>query len=86
MRPDVPAVDREFDYAVPDAWQADGRASRLGVGTIVRVPLHGRRVRGWVTNPDTEPPPGVELQPLAKITGQGPSDALVELARWAAWR
>jgi primosomal protein N' (replication factor Y) len=41
---DVPALDRDFDYAVPDKL-----AAAMRVGTIVRVPLHGRRVRGWVT-------------------------------------
>ena len=41
---DVPALDREFDYLVPEKLRASVR-----VGTIVRVPLHGRRVRGWVT-------------------------------------
>ena len=86
MRPDVPAIDRELDYAVPDAWQADGRGAELRVGSIVRMRLHGRRVRGWVTDLDPDPPPGIELQPLAKLTGRGPSAALVELARWAAWR
>lgn len=52
---DVAAIDREFDYAVPPAWHADGRAARLAVGTMVRVALQGRRVGGWVTACDPEP-------------------------------
>ena len=40
---DIPALDREFDYLVPDKL-----APAVRVGTIVRVTLHGRRVRGWV--------------------------------------
>ena len=41
--PDVPAIDRAFDYLVPDAL-----GDQVRVGTMVRVPLHGRRVAGWV--------------------------------------
>ena len=106
---DVAAVDREFDYSVPEAWHHDGRAARLVVGTMVRVTLKGRRVGGWVTACDTEAegqphtagsqpgfPPGgdrgtaaeqgVDLQPLAKLVGVGPSPEVLELAGWAARR
>jgi primosomal protein N' (replication factor Y) len=79
--PDVPAVDKRFDYSVPDAMDADVR-----VGTLVRVALHGRRVGGWVVEDDVEPPDGVDVRPLAKVTGWGPSADVIELARWAAWR
>ena len=41
--PDVSAIERTFDYLVPEHLDALVR-----VGAIVRVPLHGRRVRGWV--------------------------------------
>ena len=58
---DVAAVDREFDYEVPEAWHRDGRAARLLVGTMVRVALQSRRVGGWVTVCDPEP----EDQPAA---------------------
>lgn len=78
--PDVPAIDREFDYLAPDA------LGPLGVGDLVRVPLHGRRVRGWVTAVDVAPPPGVRLLAVAKRTGLGPAPDLVDLAHWAAWR
>src|SRR4051812_49660243 len=53
---------------------------------MVRVVLHGRRVGAWVTAVDVDPRPGIELRPLAKITGWGPPAELVDLARWAAWR
>ena len=84
--PDVVGLDKTLDYAVPDAWQADGRAQRLAVGSIVRIPLGSRRERGWVIGVDIEPPPGVELKPLAKLTGMGPPADVVSLAEWAAWR
>ncbi len=78
---DVPALDREFDYLVPDQLSA-----AISVGSIVRVALHGRRVRGWVTALGVDPPAGVRLQPIAKVTGRGPSRELIDLALWAAWR
>lgn len=81
--PDEPAIDREFDYLVaPDL--AD--ASTVTVGTIVRVDLKGRRVRGWVTAVDVDPPAGVELSPVRKVTGMGPPPDIIALAEWAARR
>ncbi len=38
---DVRSIDRPLDYAVPDGMS-------LHVGSLVRVPLRGRSVRGWV--------------------------------------
>ncbi len=84
--PDVVGIDREFDYVVPPAWEDDGRSARVTVGTMVRVPLAGRRVAGWITAVDVEPEPGVRLVELAKLSGMGPSEELVDLAAWAAWR
>lgn len=79
--PDVPAIDKAFDYLVPE-----NLAGEIGVGTIVRVALHGRRVRGWVVGDHASPAVGMALRPLAKVTGHGPAPELIELARWAAWR
>ena len=86
VRPDVVTLNKTFDYAVPDAWHADGRAERLAIGTIVRVKLGGRRLRAWITEVGVEPPEGVELQPLAQLTGMGPPADVMSLAGWAAWR
>jgi primosomal protein N' (replication factor Y) len=33
-----------------------------------------------------EPPDGVALKPIAKVTGWGPPAELIDAARWAAWR
>jgi len=79
--PDVAAIGRCFDYLVPDEL-----SDQVRVGTIVRVALHGRRVRGWVVEDDVTPALGMRLQPLAKVTGWGPPAGIVELAGWAAWR
>jgi primosomal protein N' (replication factor Y) len=79
--PDVPAIDRPLDYLVPARLDGDVR-----VGSIVRIPLHGRRVRGWVVARAAHPETDRPLREVAKVTGWGPSPDLVELARWAAWR
>lgn len=79
--PDVAAVARRFDYRVPP-----GLEDRVAVGTRVRISLHGRRVAGWVVAADVEPEPGLELKPLAKVSGLGPPPPVVALADWAAWR
>ena len=84
--PDVAAIDRAFDYVVPESWAADGRGERLQVGSRVRVVLAGRRVGGWVVADHVTPPAGVELRPLAKLSGHGPSAEVLDLARWAAHR
>ncbi|GIU83599.1 MAG: hypothetical protein KatS3mg008_0374 [Acidimicrobiales bacterium] len=81
--PDLPAVDREFDYLLADATPG---AAEVEVGRVVRVPLARRTVRGWVTALDTTPPEGVELERVRKVGTLGPDSSLVELARWAAWR
>ena len=86
VTPDAAAVDKTFDYAVPEAWHKDGRAGRLAVGSIVRIDLAGRRLRGWVTEVGSRPPAGVVLRPLVKLTGMGPPRDLIDLAEWAAWR
>ena len=78
---DEPALEKPFDYLVPEHL-----GDQVRVGTLVRVPLHGRRVGGWVSELDVSPPEGVELKPIAKVTGWGPAPELFELARWASWR
>ena len=79
--PDVAGLDKQFAYSVPPEM-----ADEVRVGTVVRIPLHGRRVGGWVVAVDVDPPAGVQLRPIAKVTGWGPPPDLVALARWAAWR
>ncbi len=78
--PDLP-LDKVFDYLIPAHLAAEVR-----VGTMVRVPLHGRRVGGWVVGLATEASTDRPLHPLAKVTGWGPPADVVALARWAAWR
>ncbi|MGC8626577.1 MAG: hypothetical protein ACP5VR_03310 [Acidimicrobiales bacterium] len=78
---DFPAIDRELDYLVPAEL-----AMEIQVGSIVRVPLQGRRVRAWVVAYPVVAAEGVVLRPIAKVTGLGPQAELLDLASWAAWR
>lgn len=79
--PDVPsfAVDDGFAYAVPDG-------ATLGVGDIVRVPLSGRRVRGWVIAAETRPRAGRTLRNVIGRSGDlGVFDErILGVLRWAA--
>ena len=81
VRPDEPGLDKLFDYAVPPELD-----ERVRVGTVVRVDLAGRRVAGWVVADGVTPPPGVDVQALAHVTGWGPPPEVLDLAGWAAWR
>ena len=78
---DEPAIDREFEY-----WVDAERGAEVRVGSIVRVDLRGRRVRGWVVAVDVEPTGDYELRKLSKVSSLGPPPALIELCRWAAGR
>ncbi len=81
--PDVSGLDKRFDYLVPESL-----AGSVTVGSMVRVPLHGRRVGGWVLRVGA-PDPSVaqdRLLPIASWSGHGPSPEMIELAEWAAHR
>jgi primosomal protein N' (replication factor Y) len=79
--PDLAAVRREFDYVVPEPLMGEAR-----VGSRVRVPLHGRRVAGWIVETDVTPAADLELRRVEGFRGFGPPPRVVELAKWAAWR
>ncbi len=53
---------------------------------MVRVPLHGRRVAGWIMAVGVDPPAGVPLSEIARVSGLGPPVEVADLCRWAAWR
>jgi primosomal protein N' (replication factor Y) len=78
--PDSSGIDRAFHYLLPDS------IGSVPIGTIVRVPLHGRRVRGWVVAAGTPVPDGVRPVPILAVVSVGPPAEVVELCRWAAWR
>lgn len=84
--PDVPGLQRIFDYGVPAAWHDDGRADALAIGDRVRIVLQGRRVGGWIVAVDVEADDSFALKPLAKWSGRGPSASVIDLAAWTADR
>jgi primosomal protein N' (replication factor Y) len=71
------SVDDGFSYAVPDGLV-------LGVGSMVRVPLGSRRVRGYVVSVRAGEAAG--LKPVVAVSGDYPvfDEALLQLLRWAA--
>ncbi len=78
----VLALDRPFDYAIPDRL-----IGRVRVGSVVRVVLHGRGMRAFVT--DLLDTPAVENpRPLRSVVAPEPVFGPQELAlaRWAADR
>ena len=79
--PDLSGLDKIFDYAVPD-----GLDVRLG--DLVRIPLAGRRVGGWVVrlSPADADAPVDDLKPIAKVTGRGPDRSMLGIVRWASDR
>ena len=82
--PDEPAINKTFDYLVPPSLHG---VDLIRVGTMVRVPLHGRRVGGWVVAVDVEPETErSKLRALTKISGLGPPAELFDLAQWASLR
>ena len=81
VRPDVPAIHRAFDYLVPDSLE-----DSVHRGVQVRIELHGRRVRGWVVDPDVADPADARLRPLLGVSSAGPAPDVLALCEWAAWR
>lgn len=79
--PNIPsfAVDAGFWYSIPEHLRSD-----LRVGSIVRVPLSGRRVRGWVVEVGERPQ--AKLKDVLGISGSSPVfDAGLERSlKWAA--
>ena len=79
--PDVAAfaVDDGFWYAIPEHL-----APELDVGVIVRVPLSGRRVRGWVVELADEHPG--DLKEVSGISAAVPvfDPPLLKSLEWAA--
>jgi len=80
--PDVSGLDKQFDYRVPI-----DMVDRAVAGALVRVPLHGRRVGGWIIAVGARSEvPDERLVPLAKVSSVGPPAGVVDLAMWTATR
>ena len=68
--PTSPGLDKQFDYLVPAAL-----ADRVASARMVRVPLHGRRVGGWVVARRTAPTATVAADAAAADRHGGPASA-----------
>lgn len=86
--PDVTGIDKAFDYVVPQ-----DLVPVIGLGSRVRVSLHGRRVGGWVESfrdvGDVARRTGVDVSKLKRIersSGLGPDADVLDLCRWASHR
>lgn len=79
VAPEVP-VPRLFTYQLPP--RLVGHAPP---GVRVKVPFHGRSVRGFVVEVPSEPPPG-RLKEVYAVLDEAPvlSPEVLALARWAA--
>ena len=78
---EVGAIRRPLDYLIPLGFKGPTEA-----GSRVRVPLHGRSVKGWIVGPGGSEVPAGGLLEVSKSMGFGPPADVVELCRWAAWR
>ena len=78
--PDIAALDQELTYSIPQS------ITNLEVGSIVRIPVHGRRVDGWITdlNPQHLVDAGYETKPIDGFASLGPLPEVLNLASWAA--
>jgi primosomal protein N' (replication factor Y) (superfamily II helicase) len=74
-------LDRSFDYAVPDAL-----VSTVAVGSLVRVPLGARKVRGIVVEVTDGEVDGLELVLSLVVRTPLAVPALRDLLRWVAAR
>ncbi len=73
-------LDRGFWYGVPEHLRLD-----VEVGSMVRIPLSGRRVKGYVVEVDSAKDPD-GLKPVASISGDSPvfSDRQLGALEWLA--
>jgi len=68
------ALDRPFDYEIPARF-----IGRVAVGSVVRVPLHGRRVRAFVTEL-VDAPEVATTKPLSALVSEQPLYTSDEIA------
>jgi primosomal protein N' (replication factor Y) len=82
--PDVTGLDKQFDYLVPEAL-----LDSVSVGSMVRVPLHGRRIGGWVVALSSMPRSLASGQgaPVSEQSGWGAAvrvERLLPIAKWSS--
>jgi len=78
---EVAAIEKNLDYELPSEF-----AGPTSVGSRVRVPLHGRSVKGWIVSDASNADSQHDVKKVKASLGFGPPSELIDLARWAAWR
>ena len=73
------SLDRPFTYTIADELAA-------GVGSLVKVPFHGRAVRGWVLGPTDDVPS--KVLPVRKLVSPVRffDERMLQVLRWVADR
>ncbi len=73
------SLDRPFTYLLPSELDA-------GLGSLVRVPFHGRLIRGWILGPTDDLPS--RMLAIKKVVSPVPyfDPAMLALFRWASER
>lgn len=79
------ALNREFDYAIPEDLRG-----RVRIGSVVRIPFGRRMARGFVTGLESSSAyaeeHGTPLRPLSGLESDAPlfDERMVRLTRWIA--
>ena len=79
------------DELLPESGLSDSAGSQIPIqrGTMVEAPLKNRPEPGWLVDlspPADQLPSDVQLLDIHRITSLGPSEEILNLADWAAWR
>ena len=79
------------DKLLPESGLSDSAGSQIPIrrGTMVEAPLKNRPEPGWLVDlsPSADQlPPDVQLLDIHRVTSLGPSEEILSLADWAAWR
>lgn len=83
---DSVGLSKVFTYLVPEKL-----AELAAIGNFVSVPLGNSRAKGWIVGVSRVPSNfsdrfDYEVLPLYRVLGGGPSQEVVALCKWAAWR
>lgn len=73
------SLDRPFTYELPAELKA-------GVGSLVKVPFHGKAVKGWILGPTEDLPKRMLKVKAAESLVRFFDDRMLELLRWTSER
>jgi primosomal protein N' (replication factor Y) len=80
VQPDVPKIEKPYWYST----ETTKNSQEIHIGSIVRIPLHGRRVKGWVLQISeshlSEMPPVDKLKDALEFVSIGPPEHIVQFS------